>query len=85
MKKLALVSFVLVLVLAACGGAPSVPAVSPSDVKAALCFASAVKAAGDPRQLKPETAVALALKVAACFPKAPAASTPDAGADAGSK
>lgn len=76
MKTLA-VSVVLVLVAAACGGSAS-PPVSPADVAKALCVAAAVKAAGDPRALSPEAAVAFAGAVVACV--SPALSEGDAGA-----
>lgn len=77
MKKTLSVSVVLALVIAACGGSAS-PPVSPADVAKALCVASVVKAAGDPRALSPEAAVALASAVAVCV--APAPSEGDAGA-----
>jgi hypothetical protein len=71
---------VLALSLVACGGAKP-PAVAPADVAAALCVAKVVREAGDPRALAPEAAVALALRVGACLPKAPPAPVAaDAGA-----
>jgi hypothetical protein len=92
MKTLtSLASFALVAVALAHGGcacSPGTqpPAVAPADVAAALCVAKVVREVGDPRTLAPEAAVALALRVAACLPKAPLApaqSAPDAGADGG--
>ncbi len=85
MKSALFVSFVpvLVLSLAACSGAKAPVVVSPKDAVAALCAVAAVRDAGDPRQLKAEEAVELALRVAACFPKAPAPVAADAGTDGG--
>lgn len=61
----------------ACSGAQAPSPVGPAEVRQALCVAAAVKAAGDPRKLSPEGAVALAGAVVAC---APASGEGDAGA-----
>lgn len=72
------------LALVACGGSNQ-PAVSPSDLAAALCVAKVVRAAG-PLSAPPPPAAALELaqKLVACVPAAPAPKpTPaDAGAPA---
>lgn len=70
--------FVSLALFAACSGAQPPSPVGPEQLRSALCVASAVKAAGDPRALSPEAAVALAGAVVACV--APAPSEGDAGA-----
>jgi hypothetical protein len=72
-------SVLVAALFVACSGAQPPAPISPADVTKELCVASAVKAAGDPRALSPEGAVALSGAVLACVHPAPS-SEGDAGA-----
>ncbi len=71
-----------VAALAGAAGCASNPPPPPEALATVHCVARAVQAAGDPRELSPHEALALAALVRACLPERDAA---DAGATSGGR